>query len=459
MLLHFIVCAAFALLIYIITKLNPGKLIPPFLFSAAIGFTFLYLFGLINDLFEMEGNIPVLFALSQCLVSVISARFIGIRIKRGGIFHEPDTRPKRGSQAVLESKLAEKTAENRLLENSLEQKEQENAKLIQKIEELQIIHQNISNRLAALERNVVKNTLNLKTSGNSDSILELIGDEFILFQMQTELEKKELENNQLLAQLNELRVAHHNINSRLAAMELSVKTSQNDGGSVSGDELVSMLEDISKLTDEMRTVEWNLKITKELPSTGIKMLDRIFAYYLVKCEEENINFNLIIKGNIANMVEKNVDQGKLEVLISGHIHNAINAIESSGSPYRDILVVVGLSGKHFGFTVFDGGAPFKVDTLVRLGTERVSTSVEKKDGGIGFETTFKTLKEYNASLTIDEKEPGREGYSKSVAIRFDGNGKYIIKTYRPDNFPQSGRYIIIDNRDRSYNVITSNLSI
>jgi hypothetical protein len=80
---------------------------------------------------------------------------------------------------------------------------------------------------------------------------------------------------------------------------------------------------------------------------------------------------------------------------------------------------------------------------VRLGAERVTTHTGTNGSGIGFETTFKIMREYNASLIINEKEPNPSSNSKSVTIRFDGKNQYIIETCRPDDFPPSDRFIVI----------------
>jgi hypothetical protein len=55
---------------------------------------------------------------------------------------------------------------------------------------------------------------------------------------------------------------------------------------------------------------------------------------------------------------------------------------------------------------------------------------------------FETMREYGANLIIDEKTSGSAGFTKSVTIRFDGKNQYIIKTYRPQDFPASDRYTV-----------------
>ena len=50
-------------------------------------------------------------------------------------------------------------------------------------------------------------------------------------------------------------------------------------------------------------------------------------------------------------------------------------------------------------------------------------------GGIGFMTTFETLRKAYASLIITEFE-NQAPFTKSVAFRFDGENNYIIQSYR-----------------------------
>lgn len=68
--------------------------------------------------------------------------------------------------------------------------------------------------------------------------------------------------------------------------------------------------------------------------------------------------------------------------------------------------------------------------------------------GIGFMTTFETMKETKASLIIDEmREMSNTDYTKSVTIRFDGKNEYRIKSYRNDEIKKKMKdnRIIIEN--------------
>ena len=45
-------------------------------------------------------------------------------------------------------------------------------------------------------------------------------------------------------------------------------------------------------------------------------------------------------------------------------------------------------------------------------------------------TTFETMKNCGASLIISEKVPNDRDYTKSVTIRFNGENRYMIESYR-----------------------------
>lgn len=52
--------------------------------------------------------------------------------------------------------------------------------------------------------------------------------------------------------------------------------------------------------------------------------------------------------------------------------------------------------------IYDSGIEFELETLKKLGLERITTHKKTGGSGIGFMTTFETLKECKASLIIEE---------------------------------------------------------
>jgi signal transduction histidine kinase len=244
------------------------------------------------------------------------------------------------------------------------------------------------------------------------------------------LEEK-AKNEELNRQIRAKSSAIHNFADRLKSTEEAVA----DGR--------ASLEDVQNLRKDWEGELDKIKGKTALPSTNVVAIDNLFEFYARQFKAEKIAFNVMVNGSIKYMVENTIKQGDLETLIVNHLNDAKKAVNASDGTFRSITAVIGVSGEHYEFTVLDSGIPFEVDTLVRLGTERVTTHAESGGGGIGFETTFTTMKATGASLIINEQEQSDADYSKSVTIRFDGKNKYIIETCRADEFPESDRFIVV----------------
>lgn len=222
----------------------------------------------------------------------------------------------------------------------------------------------------------------------------------------------------------------HNFVERIEALENAFKNNN------------AALKDIQNLKYEFSSDISAIKGKISLPSTKIGAIDNLLNYFASKFSDDGIDFNVIVNGSIIFMVDKVIAQGKLETIIANHLKDAQTAVNAGNNPFRSITAVLGLVDGHYEFAVFDSGIPFEVDTLERLGTDRVTTHAENGGSGIGFMTTFEILKECNASLIISEQESSPAEYSKSVSIRFNDENQYIIKTHRPDCFKPNRRYSV-----------------
>ena len=243
------------------------------------------------------------------------------------------------------------------------------------------------------------------------------------------LEEK-VKNEELRKQLKAKSSVLHNFADRLKAMEEAV--TQGTG----------TLEVLQNLQEDWENELDKIKSKTILPSANIPAIDNLFEYYEKQFAAEKITFDLIINGSIRYMVNNVIKQSDLETLIVNHLNDAKKAVMASDNTFRRVTAVIGVSKGCYEFTVLDSGIPFEADTLTRLGTGRVTTHADTGGSGIGFETTFETMRETRASLIINEQEQSNVDYSKSVSIRFDGKNRYIIETYRPDDFPVSDRYMI-----------------
>jgi len=257
--------------------------------------------------------------------------------------------------------------------------------------------------------------------------------------LERELEQSE-KNNEIL------RAANHSINHRLTAMQRIIESILQKGkkSNISTEfatEIAAAMTDIRKMADEYSNDVARVKTRKKIPSTNIRMIDEIFRLFSDKLDAINAAFMLHVSGSIVYMVENIISQSRLEILIGDHLQNALIAVNASNRTNGSVIAMIGEAGDYYAFTVYDSGIPFEVDTLVRLGTKRVTTHSETGGSGVGFMKTFETMKECNASLIIKENKPGGI-FTKSITVLFDGEGRFIIETYRADDFPKNERYTI-----------------
>ena len=208
------------------------------------------------------------------------------------------------------------------------------------------------------------------------------------------------------------------------------------------DEL-DLSKQINDLTKEYTDKAQEIKTLDKLPTTGIVEIDDMFKYMQSECDSKKIQFNLKINGNIYHMINNKIPQSRLVTLIGDHLRDAIIAIDFSNNTFKSILAVLGENNGVYEFCVFDTGIEFEIDTLLNLGLKPATTHKDSGGTGIGFITTFETMKETKASLIIDEmREMSNTDYTKSVTIRFDGKNEYRIKSYRSDEIKKKMK----DNR-------------
>lgn len=264
-----------------------------------------------------------------------------------------------------------------------------------------------------------------------------------------EIQTKEIvEQSKIIKEIKEenLKLAEtiHKYNNRLSALELGIANAlKNNDKTEFANELGLMLEETKELSKNFAE-ETTINKTN-LPKTNIIGLDNMFKYFQNEANKNNIDFNVIINENIEDLL-KIIDKPKLETLIGDHLKDAIIAVNKSKNPYKSILVILGISNKCYEISICDSGIEFEIDTLLKLGKERVTTHKEEGGSGIGFITTFKTLKETKASLEIEEYNPKTTNYTKSIVIRFDGKNEYRIYSYRAEEIKKknNGKRIIIE---------------
>ncbi|MCL2082239.1 MAG: hypothetical protein FWH04_03260 [Oscillospiraceae bacterium] len=268
-------------------------------------------------------------------------------------------------------------------------------------------------------------------------------NEKLLRRENTELQREicQLKENEEI-----FRIANHSIAHRLNAMsrrvaELLEKSQEYNFSAEFSRELAAAAVDIrNQLNEYGAEINAKARIDITLPSTNVRMIDELFGLFAEKFAANGIKFRLIATGSIIYMTENIIKQGRLETLIGDLLQNALIAIEAGRSHVSSILAVIGESGSCYELSVHDSGIPFEPSTLMRLGTERITTRQSGGGSGAGMMKTFETIRECSASLIITENNGGE--FSKSVAVRFDNKNQYIIKTHRPDAFPPGDRYTV-----------------
>lgn len=270
-------------------------------------------------------------------------------------------------------------------------------------------------------------------------------------ELENEIKEKDKEIKNILEENQRIATINHKYSNRIKALEgfsnkVMSKPEIVENMKVEfGDEFLNFEKQVQKLSKEY-TMEMEKNIENKIPKTGIFGIDNILEYMNQEATKSNIKFNVKINGNINYMIENIVEQSKLETMLGDHIKDAIIAINSSNNTNKNILLILGIIDEHYEVCIYDTGIEFEIPTLLKLGLEQITTHKATGGSGIGFMTTFETLKSTKASLIIEEKHPmNKTDYTKAVRIKFDGKNEYRIYTYRAEEIKKenkNGRIII-----------------
>ena len=270
-------------------------------------------------------------------------------------------------------------------------------------------------------------------------------------ELENEIKEKDKEIKNILEENQRIATINHKYSNRIKALEgfsnkVMSKPEIVENMKVEfGDEFLNFEKQVQKLSKEY-TMEMEKNIENKIPKTGIFGIDNILEYMNQEATKSNIKFNVKINGNINYMIENIVEQSKLETMLGDHIKDAIIAINSSNNTNKNILLILGIIDEHYEVRIYDTGIEFEIPTLLKLGLEQITTHKATGGSGIGFMTTFETLKNTKASLIIEEKHPmNKTDYTKAVRIKFDGKNEYRINTYRAEEIRKenkNGRIII-----------------
>lgn len=238
-------------------------------------------------------------------------------------------------------------------------------------------------------------------------------------------EKDEIIKN-LKQELSAVLQINHKYNHRLSAMEQAVnKLNANEEFS---SEYADVIDAVKMLSKEYKSELKKATNIVTMPKTNIFSIDTILDYMKIECEKDKINFKVNINYPLNEIIEKFIDKSKLETLLADHIKDAIIAINCCSKNNKEIELNFNKIDNLYQIEILDTGIEFEIETLLKLGLKAVTTHKEIGGSGIGFITTFETIKEAKASLEIEEFENYK--YTKAIRIIFDGKNEYRIHSYR-----------------------------
>lgn len=243
-----------------------------------------------------------------------------------------------------------------------------------------------------------------------------------LQEYQKDIKGKNTEIEELRKEKFNISKITHEFFNRQKALELAVSNKTDD---------IELINRIHNLTEEYSTEISKIKTLDKLQLTNIPEIDDMFKYMQKECFNNKIRFKLKIEGNIYYLINNIISKNKLETLIGDHIRDAINAVNNNNIKNREIFVILGIKENKYELCIYDTGLEFEINTLLKLGLENVTTNADKGGKGIGFITTFETMKQTGASLIIEEFDKNNNmPYTKAIRIRFDNKNEYKICSYR-----------------------------
>ena len=257
-----------------------------------------------------------------------------------------------------------------------------------------------------------------------------------------EIDANEKEISELKEQNLKLAKTIHKYNHRLSSLENSIRKVIDNSNVEFASELSIVLEKTKKVGEQLSD---ETKVAMKLPTTNVLSVDNMLDYMKEEATKCGIDFALKVSDSVKILIDKYIAEDKFETLLGDHIKDAIIAINSKGEGYKSILVLIGIVDGAYELSIYDTGVEFDIPTLLKLGTEPITTHKNDGGSGLGFMTTFETLKSCKASLVIEEYDATVTNYTKSVTIRFDGKCEYRIYSYRADKIKSesNNRKIII----------------
>lgn len=268
-----------------------------------------------------------------------------------------------------------------------------------------------------------------------------------LEQYESELTKKQEYIDNLLNSNTALGKIVHRDNHLISALNYTIKQQLNKD--FNDEQIKQLLTEILTMFEERADLVLEEQLSnKLLPTTDIAIIDGAIGNMLISCISHKIDFDVTVQCKATYIVDKVISQTNLETLLCDHIKDAVIAVNSAKTENGKILLSFNMTDGIYEITIKDNGCDFTADTLSKLGLQKVTTHENSGGTGMGFLTTFKTLKDCNASLIITEYK-SYQPFSKAITFRFDGKNDFIINSYRATLLTQyiNRTDVVINNID------------
>ncbi len=247
-------------------------------------------------------------------------------------------------------------------------------------------------------------------------------DEQIIAEMTEEKQKNEKEKY-------EISKINHEFSKKIKALEVKENFSAKSNVEFGAEN--EILERINNLSNSYAEKLQEIKGIDNIAKTNVPEIDSSFKYIQNEAAKANIQFNLEVNCSVEKLTKDIISKDKLSTLINDLGTDAIIAVNHNSTNFKSIVAIINKKDEVYSFSMADTGIEFEIETLKKLGTERITTHKDEGGSGIGFMTVFEILKETGASLIIEEKgKESKTNYTKNIIIKFDGKNQYRIRTYR-----------------------------
>lgn len=272
---------------------------------------------------------------------------------------------------------------------------------------------------------IKKNITNHYKSKMKDRTVEMLTEQ---------IKEKDKIIDDLRAELDTTLKINHKYSHRISAAEKAIsKLKFNEEFASENANIIELVNELSKkYKNELSLIEKQ----DNLPKTEVFGIDNMLEYMSNEAKKNNISFEVEVNYNVKDITENIINQSKLETLLADHINDAIIAINYSSNPSRKIMISFDKVSDIHEIKIYDTGIEFEIETLLKLGTVQVTTHKDNGGSGIGFMTTFETLKECKGSLIIEEYNHDPTNFTKSITIRFDNKNEYKIRSYRTEQIKE-----------------------